>query len=173
MPKQVITQHEVDAAAELVSSGKSRQSSLVQQVIGGSFSTVKRMLDVWQASQVAVPRVEIPDSISMRGAELLRLVWVEAQQLLDARVREVQDAALRDRELMQAELEEAIQTIARLELLTPLYNWFLRPFGDPELIESQHSLPEQVKIRSTVALALQQFQAVDMAFDWAVRMWQC
>ena len=118
--QQVVTQQAVDAAAEaILSAGGKPTFRLIQQRVGGSFTTIKPMLADWEARREKGEdaAVEVPDTLLARGADLVRTIYAEVAQ--QARVES--EAVRKDAEVrmsaMKGELSEATEEIARLEAL--------------------------------------------------------
>lgn len=118
--QQVVTQQAVDAAADaILSAGGKPTFRLIQQRVGGSFTTIKPMLADWEARREKGEdaAVEVPDTLLARGADLVRTIYAEVAQ--QARVES--EAVRKDAEVrmsaMKGELSEATEEIARLEAL--------------------------------------------------------
>ena len=118
--QQVVNQQAVDAAADaIVAAGGKPTFRLIQQRVGGSFTTLKPMLADWEARREKGEEspVEVPDALLARGADLVRTIYAELAQ--QARVES--EAVRKDAEVrvsaMKGELSEATEEIARLEAL--------------------------------------------------------
>ena len=116
--QQVVTQQAVDAAADaIVAAGGKPTFRLINQRVGGSFTTLKPMLANWEErrGKGAESVVEVPDALLARGADLVRGIFAEVAQ--QARVES--EAVRKDAEArvveVRAELSEATEEIARLE----------------------------------------------------------
>lgn len=116
--QQVVTQQAVDAAADaIVAAGGKPTFRLINQRVGGSFTTLKPMLANWEErrGKGAEAVVEVPDALLARGADLVRGIFAEVAQ--QARVES--EAVRKDAEArvseVRAELSEATEEIARLE----------------------------------------------------------
>ena len=116
--QQVVTQQAVDAAADaIIAAGSKPTFRLIQQRVGGSFTTLKPMLADWEARREKGEEaaVEVPDALLARGADLVRTIYAEVA--LQARVES--EAVRKDAEArvgaMKSELSEATEEIARLE----------------------------------------------------------
>ena len=111
-----VTREQVVAAVEelRVQLGKEPGTIAVQERTGGSFTTVKRLLEELRAQRPAAP-VEVPPAMSQLGADLAARLWQQAVAQADeavARVRaEAEAEAARHREA----LAEAEAAISRLE----------------------------------------------------------
>ena len=119
--QQVVNQQAVDAAADaIVAAGGKPTFRLIQQRVGGSFTTLKPMLADWEARREKGEEsaVEVPDALLARGADLVRTIYAEVAQ--QARVES--EAVRKDAEdrvsAMKGELSEATEEIARLEVLS-------------------------------------------------------
>ena len=118
--QQVVTQQAVDVAADaILTAGGKPTFRLIQQRVGGSFTTIKPMLADWEARREKGEdaAVEVPDTLLARGADLVRTIYAEVAQ--QARVES--EAVRKDAEVrmsaMKGELSEATEEIARLEAL--------------------------------------------------------
>ena len=118
-----VTREQVVAAVEelRVQMGKEPGTIAVQERTGGSFTTVKRLLEELRAQRPAVV-VEVPPAMTQLGADLAARLWQQATAQAHeevARVRaEADEAAARHREAL-AEAEEAIRRLeATTEALT-------------------------------------------------------
>ena len=118
--QQVVTQQAVDAAADAIfCAGGKPTFRLIQQRVGGSFTTIKPMLADWETRREKGEdaAVEVPDTLLARGADLVRTIYAEVAQ--QARVES--EAVRKDAEVrvsaMKGELSEATEEIARLEAL--------------------------------------------------------
>ena len=118
--QQVVTQQAVDATADaILSAGGKPTFRLIQQRVGGSFTTIKPMLADWETRREKGEdaAVEVPDTLLARGADLVRTIYAEVAQ--QARVES--EAVRKDAEVrmsaMKGELSEATEEIARLEAL--------------------------------------------------------
>lgn len=116
--QQVVTQQAVDAAADaIVAAGGKATFRLINQRVGGSFTTLKPMLANWEErrGKGAEAVIEVPDALLARGADLVRGIFAEVAQ--QARVES--EAVRKDAESrvveVRAELSEATEEIARLE----------------------------------------------------------
>ena len=116
--QQVVTQQAVDAAADaIVAAGGKPTFRLIQQRVGGSFTTLKPMLADWEArrgkgEEVAV---EVPDALLARGADLVRSIYAELAQQARVESEAVRKDAEARVKALKAELAEATEEIARLE----------------------------------------------------------
>ena len=118
MPAAILTQQSVSAAADaLVAAGSDPSIRTVQERIGGgSYTTVKRYLDVWKAERIATPPpVVVPEAIAIRGAEFTQALWAQATVLADEQTRQMREAASGQVAQAHAALAEAEAIIVRLE----------------------------------------------------------
>ena len=118
MPAAIATQVLVnEAAAALAAAGEEPTILSVQRQIGaGSYTTIKRMLDVWQAEQVNTPPPAIvPDAVVARGAEFTRILWAQATALAEEHTRQAREEAVQQTQQARGALAEAEATIARIE----------------------------------------------------------
>ena len=118
--QQVVTQQAVDAAADaILSAGGKPTFRLIQQRVGGSFTTIKPMLADWEARREKGEdaAVEVPDTLLARGADLVRTIYAEVAQQAHVESEAVRKDAEVRMSAMKGELSEATEEIARLEAL--------------------------------------------------------
>jgi len=119
MARQIVTQQAVNEAAEgLIVEGSEPSIVAVQSRIGGgSYSTVKRCLDVWkQARAEAVAAVpDTPPEVQAKGQEFARVVWALASREAQREAQQAKDEAHAEVVAVRGELAEATTEIARLE----------------------------------------------------------
>lgn len=116
--QQVVTQQAVDAAADaIVAAGGKPTFRLIQQRVGGSFTTLKPMLADWETRREKGEEaaVEVPDALLARGADLVRSIYAEVAQQARVESEVVRKDAEARVNAMKAELAEATEEIARLE----------------------------------------------------------
>jgi len=116
--QQVVTQQAVDVAADaIVAAGGKPTFRLINQRVGGSFTTLKPMLANWEERRGKGDEaaIEVPDALLARGADLVRGIFAEVAQqarVESEAVRKDADARVAQ---VRAELSEATEEIARLE----------------------------------------------------------
>lgn len=118
MAKAVVTQEAVFAEAEaLVARGEEPSIIAVQARIGGgSYSTVKRMLDAWKAERASpAPRVAVPEAVLAQSAGFTLQLWAAALAIADQQATQLRGELERELQGTRAQLTEAEQVIARLE----------------------------------------------------------
>ena len=118
MAAALITQEMVDAAAEaLISEGIEPSSSSVQKRLGvGSFTTVKKCLDVWRVKRsTPIAPLEVPLEIDAKAKELARAVWGLAAGQAAKQAQAARDQADAEVTAARQELAEAVEEIGRLE----------------------------------------------------------
>ena len=119
MARQIVTQQAVTEAAEaLIVEGAEPSIVAVQARIGGgSYSTVKKFLDVWkqQRAQDAAAAPETPAEVQVKGQEFARTVWALASREAQAAAQQAKDEAQAAVAAVRVELGEATNEIARLE----------------------------------------------------------
>lgn len=117
MARAIVTQALVNDAAEaLVAVGEEPSIIAVQERIGGgSYTTVKRHLEIWKAQQQQPPAVELPGEIAARGSAFIRELWATAAALAEQRSAQVREEAQRQVAASQAALVNAEAVIARME----------------------------------------------------------
>lgn len=119
MARQIVTQHAVAEIAEaLVLEGLEPSIVAVQSRIGGgSYSTVKRFLDVWrqQKAEAATAAPDTPAEVQVKGQEFARAVWALASREAQREVQQAKDEASAEVAAVRGDLAEATTEIARLE----------------------------------------------------------
>ena len=119
MARQIVTQQAVTEAAEaLIVEGAEPSIVAVQARIGGgSYSTVKKFLDVWkqQRAEAATAAPETPAEVQAKGQEFARIVWALASREAQAEAQQAKDEAHAEVAAVRVELAEANNEIARLE----------------------------------------------------------
>lgn len=119
MARQIVTQHAVNQAAEaLITEGAEPSIVAVQARIGGgSFSTVKRFLDVWklQRTEAATAAPDTPSEVQAKGQEFASIVWSLAKRQAQADAQQAKDKAQADVAAAHLELTQAHNEISRLE----------------------------------------------------------
>ena len=119
MARQIVTQQAVTEAAEaLIVEGAEPSIVAVQARIGGgSYSTVKKFLDVWkqQRAEAATAAPDTPAEVQAKGQEFARIVWALASREAQAEAQQAKDEAQAEVAAVRVELAEANNEIARLE----------------------------------------------------------
>lgn len=118
MAKAVVTQEAVFAEADaLVASGEEPSIIAVQARIGGgSYSTVKRLLDAWKVERASpAPRVAVPETVLAQSAGFAQQLWAAALAIADQQATQLRGELERELQGTRAQLAEAEQIIARLE----------------------------------------------------------
>lgn len=119
MARQIVTQQAVTEAAEaLIVEGAEPSIVAVQARIGGgSYSTVKKCLDVWkqQRAEAATAAPDTPAEVQAKGQEFARIVWALASREAQAEAQQAKDEAQAEVAAVRVELAEATNEIARLE----------------------------------------------------------
>lgn len=119
MARQIVTQQAVNEAAEgLIVEGSEPSIVAVQSRIGGgSYSTVKRCLDVWKQAraEAATAAPDTPPEVQAKGQEFARVVWALASREAQREAQQAKDEAHAEVIAVRGELAEATTEIARLE----------------------------------------------------------
>lgn len=119
MARQIVTQQAVTEAAEaLIVEGAEPSIVAVQARIGGgSYSTVKKFLDVWrqQRAEAATAAPDTPAEVQAKGQEFARAVWALASREAQAEAQQAKDEAHAEVAAVRVELADANNEIARLE----------------------------------------------------------
>ena len=119
MAKAIVTQALVNEAAEALM-GEGTEPSILNvqaRIGGGSYSTVKRYLDVWKARcAAALAEVkDIPPEVEARGKELTASLWTLASAQANRQAQAAREEAQAEVNALREELSEARNEIARLE----------------------------------------------------------
>ena len=150
MARQIVTQQAVTEVADaLVAEGLDPSIMAVQSRIGGgSYSTVKRYLDVWKQERAAVDAVatDTPPAIQAKGQEFAQAVWALASREAQREAQAIKDEAKAEVVAVRADLVGATTEIARLEAVEST---------QAATIEAQHAKLREVEL----ALADAQAQA--------------
>jgi septal ring factor EnvC (AmiA/AmiB activator) len=119
MARALVTQAAVNDVAEaLLAEGTEPSILNVQARIGGgSYSTVKRYLDVWKQRRAEDAAIKAPAEVEARGLELARAVWAVAAAAANREAQAAREDAAAAVAAMREELAEARNEIARLERL--------------------------------------------------------
>ena len=117
MAKPVATQEAVFAAADaLVADGKEPSMTLVQERTGGSYTTVKRHLEAWEAKRKGeIAAVDLPADIEARGRDFVQTLYAHALHGAKAAVAEPLALAEASRDKAEGLLAGAEAEVARLE----------------------------------------------------------
>lgn len=117
MAKQVATEEAVFAAADaLVAEGKEPSLKVVQERTGGSYTTVKRHLEAWEAKRKGeIAAVNLPADIEARGREFVQTLYAHALRDAKAAVAEPLALAEAARDKAESERADAEAEVARLE----------------------------------------------------------
>ena len=119
MARQIVTQQAVNEAAHaLIGEGSEPSIVAVQSRIGGgSYSTVKRFLDVWrqQRAQAAADAPDTPAEVQAKGQEFARAVWTLASREARQEAQQTKDEARAEVAVVRGDLADATTEIARLE----------------------------------------------------------
>lgn len=117
MAKQVATEEAVFAAADaLVAEGKEPSLKVVQERTGGSYTTVKRHLEAWEAKRKGeIAAVDLPADIEVRGRDFVQALYAHALRDAKAAVAEPLALAEAARDKAESERADAEAEVARLE----------------------------------------------------------
>lgn len=118
MAKAVVTQEAVFAEANALVAGGEEPSIIAVQarIGGGSYSTVKRMLDAWKAERASsTPRVAVPEAVFAQSVGFAQQLWAAALAIADQQATQLRGELERELQGTRAQLSEAEQVITRLE----------------------------------------------------------
>jgi chromosome segregation ATPase len=115
MPKPIATYEAVAQTAEaLLNESQDPTLIAIQERTGGSFSTIKRHLDVWTAKRQSAQAVQVPASLAEQGTALVRDIWrateVQANQAVNA-------AKIESERLVAAADQHTAEALAAIERL--------------------------------------------------------
>jgi DNA repair exonuclease SbcCD ATPase subunit len=122
--KAIATEHTVfEAADALMALGSEPSVINVQARVGGSFTTVKRFLGLWQERRVASASMPlVPSELEAQGSEWLRSLWATASALAARDAQNVRDQARDEVGQVRSELSEATAEVQRLESIEGALN---------------------------------------------------
>lgn len=117
MPRQVATMETVSAAVEvLIAKGADPTLKAVQELTGGSYTTVKRCLEELKAKREAdTALVDVPADVQARGGILVRDLYALALRDAHAAVSEPLDHAVAALNGAKVQVAEAEAEVSRLE----------------------------------------------------------
>jgi chromosome segregation ATPase len=116
MPKPIATYEAVAQTAEaLLNESQDPTLIAIQERTGGSFSTIKRHLDVWTAKRQSTQAVQVPASLAEQGAALVRDIWRAAEVQANQAVNAVKIESERRVAVAEQHTTEALAAIERLE----------------------------------------------------------
>ncbi len=149
-----VTQDEVNQAAnELLAAGTTPTTTLIQQRVGGSFTTIGRLFEVWEQQHRAEPAgaIEIPDDVARAATESLQMLWRTAFDLARREVAQVRAAAAEELAAVQSKRDEQAGAIERLELEAEGYEHQVRQLQ--QQIESLQGTLAQAQTSAEIATA--------------------
>ncbi len=149
-----MTQDEVNqAATDLLAAGTTPTTTLIQQQVGGSFTTIGRLFEVWEQQRRAEPAgaIEVPDEVARAATESLQMLWRTALDLARREVAQVRAAAAEELATVQAKRDEQAGAIERLELEAEGYEHQVRQLQ--QQIESLQGTLAQAQTAAEVATA--------------------
>ena len=118
MAKSVVTQERVfEVADSLTERGEEPGILSVQAAIGGgSYSTVKRYLDVWKASgRQGRAQITLPDAAVERLMGLGRDFWALLEERTAREIEQIRAGAKEEVAALETQVRQAEQVIAKLE----------------------------------------------------------
>ena len=118
MAKSVVTQERVfEVAAALTERGEEPGILSVQATIGGgSYSTVKRYLDVWkETGRQRRAQITLPDAAAERLMSLGRDFWALLEERTAREVDQIRAGAKEEAAALEPQVRQAEQAIAKLE----------------------------------------------------------
>ena len=134
MARQIATEELVfEAAHALASAGTEPSIRTVQAKIGGgSYTTIKRHLDVWTARTVMLSQaaVETPGFVLEKSAELGRSLWTLAMREASKQTQAAKESAEGKVAAISKELQFAQSEIRRMEEIEESQNTVLESTAD-------------------------------------------
>jgi chromosome segregation ATPase len=119
MPKPIATYEAVAQTAEaLLNESQDPTLIAIQERTGGSFSTIKRHLDVWTAKRQSAQAIQVPNSLAEQGAALVRDIWRAAEVQANQAVNAVKLESERRVAVAEQHTTEALAAIEQLEHTT-------------------------------------------------------
>ena len=119
MARQIVTQEAVtEAVLALIAEGAEPSILAVQgRVGGGSYTTIKRYLDVWrqQRAEAQSSAPDTPVEVQAKGQEFARAVWALASREAQRDAQHAKDEAAAQVTAIRGELAQASSEITRLE----------------------------------------------------------
>jgi chromosome segregation ATPase len=116
MPKPIATYEAVAQTAEaLLNESQDPTLIAIQERTGGSFSTIKRHLDVWTAKRQSAQAIQVPASLAEQGAALVRDIWRAAEVQASQAVNAIKLESERLVAVAEQHTAEALAAIERLE----------------------------------------------------------
>jgi chromosome segregation ATPase len=116
MPKPIATYDAVSQTAEaLLNESQDPTLIAIQERTGGSFSTIKRHLDVWTAKRQSAQAIQVPTSLAEQGAALVRDIWRAAEVQASQAVNAIKLESERLVAVAEQHTAEALAAIERLE----------------------------------------------------------
>lgn len=117
MAAKLVTQELVDRAAEeLRREGQEPTIILVQERVGGgSYTTVKKHLDLWKTARQQPPLIDVPEVVTQHGTAFIAQLWAQAADLAAQQTAKNRTDAAREVTELQQQLAEAYAAIARTE----------------------------------------------------------
>lgn len=116
MPKPLATYEVVAQAAEACLAENQEPTLIaIQGRIGGSFSTIKRHLDLWQAKRQEATQVQVPARVTSEGEQFVRELWRVAEAQAQQQVAAAQSLAEQRVALAEQRMTEAVAALERVE----------------------------------------------------------
>ena len=117
MSRTGITQEQVFAAAQaLADQAQPVTVQALREALGqGSFTTLSQHLRAWKSQGQTSPLPPLPPAIETAAHKALTLVWTAASELAQREVQAARAAACAEIAQSQAQAQETLQEIARLE----------------------------------------------------------
>lgn len=118
MARSMATEEAVTRVADaLVAEGaKPSVIAIRSRLGGGSYTTIQRCLEQWQAARTDAPTVpEVPLEIATKAEESVRALWATASALAQRETQVVRDQALAETTAANRSLVEAQAEVERLE----------------------------------------------------------
>lgn len=117
--QQIVTQQLVDDAANaVIAAGGKPTFRLIQQRVGGSFTTLKPMLTDWDMRRKngEIKPIDVPEALLAKGIDLIKIIFAEVTQQADIEIDVVRKNAITEITATKDELREAMEEITHLEM---------------------------------------------------------
>ena len=119
MPRQIISEDLVKTTADAILSegGDPSMVNVQARIGGGSYTTVKKFLDLWRSNRSIgdMASIDLPPEVEAKGKEFVLATWTLAKQISNKEAQAAKDVAASDVAAVRLEIAQALQEIARLE----------------------------------------------------------
>lgn len=117
--KDAITQEQVNEACnDLIANGERIKKTAVRDRVGGSFTTIGRMVDVWErehGAQAQTPVLHMPEAITAAMHKATSDIWQAASTLASESIERIQSDSEAAIEKAKGEVADYGAEVTRLE----------------------------------------------------------